>query len=107
MPGIRRAQYGSLHSEIAVFYKLLQLKYKYRRVNLTVIRVNNNGDLLMSKPCSNCIKKLYKLCEQYNIHINYIYYSNNVGSITREKFCRLINNNNQNHISRRGRQHLW
>ena len=106
MPGIRRAQYGSLHSEIAVFYKWIQLNYKYRRVNLTVIRVNNDGKLMMSKPCVNCIIRLQKLCKQYNIHINYIYYSNNTNSISREKFYRLINDN-INHVSRRGRQHTW
>ncbi len=106
MPGIKRAQYGSLHSEIAVFYKWLHLNYQYRRINMVVIRVNNNGDLLMSKPCNNCINRLQKLCKQYNIHINYIYYSDSTGNITREKFYRLINNDSK-HISRRGRQHGW
>jgi len=54
--------------------KKLNLKKK-RWCNVLIIRVNNKGDLLGSKPCVNCTKILNKL------PIKRIYFSNNDGEI--------------------------
>jgi hypothetical protein len=66
------------------------IKRKISRYSILVLRVNNKGQLLNSKPCLHClgILKLYGL--------NKIYYSNNNGIITEEK----IKNMDTNHLSR-------
>jgi hypothetical protein len=47
------------------------LKKKWRNGTIIVIRENNNGDLLNSKPCKNCIEIMKKYCIK-NIEYSYI-----------------------------------
>ena len=51
------------------------------RTCILVIRVHHStGELLMSKPCKNCSDKIK------NIGIKHVYYSNENGTITYEKY---------------------
>jgi hypothetical protein len=69
---------------------------KNRKINMIVIRVNNNGDLLESYPCSQCITNLDILCKQYNINLNWIYYSSK-DSIHKLKFSTIIKSSYRHH----------
>ena len=44
-------------------------------VNIIVLRVNKLGELGMSQPCCNCIKKMEKFQEYKNCKINKIFFS--------------------------------
>ena len=84
---------NSLHAEMDVINKLINLNKikKNKKINMLVIRVNNNGDLLDSYPCAQCITNLNNLCKQYNINLNWIYYSGKDGCIHQLKFTAIIN----------------
>lgn len=54
-----------------------------RKLEMFVIRVNNSGNLMNSKPCNSCLyyMKLYG--------IKSVYYSDEKGEIKKEKICDL------------------
>lgn len=95
---------GTSHAEICaikqVFNEVMNLhsiktiiknkKKLLTRYSIVVLRVNNNGKLLNSKPCLHCLNIL-KLTG-----LNKIYYSDSNGNINMEK----IKNMNTTHISR-------
>ena len=81
-----------IHAELSalITYEKLFLsgKYNKNKVDIFVYRVNSNGDFLMAKPCKNCVKKMY---ESKIIKIKNIYYTNEMGGITRIHINDLIN----------------
>jgi cytidine deaminase len=68
--------YKTIHAEITVFKKLP--KKKFHGLDIIVIRINKNLSLQNSRPCTQCIEKLYKL------GIRKVYYSNEDGHIVGE-----------------------
>jgi tRNA(Arg) A34 adenosine deaminase TadA len=65
------------HAEMSIFKKINYKKM--RKVDVYVIRINGNGKLINSKPCSHCLNSLKKL------NIKKIYYSDENGDIVCEK----------------------
>lgn len=86
--------YKTMHAEITVFEKLP--KKKVRGMDILVIRVNKNLTLKNSRPCSQCIDKLYKL------GIRKVFYSNEEGDIVWE----FVEQMKKTHISA-GTRHLF
>lgn len=68
--------YFTTHAEIDAFAKLRH-REDIGPVDILVVRINNKGELLLSKPCQHCMRVLK---EMYNI--NKIMYSESDGSIT-------------------------
>lgn len=68
--------HNSLHAEQKA---IITSKHNLKRYSILVIRVNNNGEMLLARPCRNCQKYL-----KY-VGIKKVYYSNNNGSITKER----------------------
>lgn len=70
----------------------LEKKYCHRAtkrkkpIDILVIRVNRDGELRNSKPCSKCLESLKTL---RFFKVKWVYYSIN-GSIIREKFSTLF-----------------
>jgi deoxycytidylate deaminase len=85
----------SIHSEEEALYNLPSNNKKKIELILIVIKMSHNGKLGMSKPCSNCIKKLQNIRGYY---IRYIYYSDSTGNIIKTKLSDLILE--EQHISR-------
>ena len=68
--------WGGLHAEIDALRKIK--KHDSKRpldVNIIVLRVNKIGDISLSQPCHNCIKKMEKFQEYKNCRIEYIIFS--------------------------------
>jgi cytidine deaminase len=82
----------SIHAEINVMTRWINLNtgIKNKKINMVIIRVNNNGNLLESYPCAQCIANLVKLCKQHNINLNWVYYSCKYGQIHKIKFSAII-----------------
>lgn len=94
-------KYGT-HAEVEAMQRLPPpqsntIKRKY--ADLLVIRVDFNGNLRNSKPCSKCIEYLSKL---RTYRIKNVYYSNENGDIIMVKFTDLLHSKDM-HISRRFR----
>lgn len=45
---------GKIHSEIAALKSVIYKGLDYRRCILVNVRLNNTGELLMSRPCKSC-----------------------------------------------------
>lgn len=56
----------TIHAELDALGKI---KNKSDTYDLYVVRINSNGDFMLSKPCDNCIKNILKT------GIRYIYFS--------------------------------
>lgn len=93
--------WGSLHAEIDALRKIRRFE-KTRRVDIVVIRVNRTGGLLLSQPCSNCIKKMRYFERYKNCVIDKIRYSGEHGDIISHKL-RSIDTAITPHISRKFR----
>ena len=86
--------YKTMHAEITVFERLP--KKKVRGMDILVIRINKNLALRNSRPCTQCIEKLFKL------GIRKVYYSNEDGHIVRE----FVEHMEKTHISS-GTRHMF
>jgi tRNA(Arg) A34 adenosine deaminase TadA len=51
------------HAEVDVLRKIIKQHHKKNKVVLYIVRINNSGFFMNSKPCLNCIK----LIKKYNI----------------------------------------
>jgi tRNA(Arg) A34 adenosine deaminase TadA len=83
----------SCHAEISALNKYYKnnRKKKYKQIPLNkltivVIRIDSNGNLMNSKPCSQCISKIY------NSGIKKVIYSTQDGTIITESVKNLIKN---------------
>lgn len=65
------------------------MKCLHKKLEIVVIRTDNNGNLKNSKPCSHCIKNM-KL-----FNIKYVYYSTDDGKIIKER----VENLTTDHLS--------
>jgi len=105
--GVRNLSYGvnqnisfrsipSTHAEMEAMKRIERWKRCPKKVDLIVLRYTKNGVLGDSRPCYHCIAFL----ESSRININWVYYSNKQGSITKIKFSHLaFNKENTAHIS--------
>jgi len=96
--------YG-IHAEMDAIRKLppLQLKRKKKLINLIVVRVDRNGMLKNSAPCSMCIKHMEKLNNSTSYKIQNVCYSNEKGNIVIAKF-NTLKYSSENHVSMRFRK---
>ena len=72
--------HDTIHAEVDCIEKLKKIKYnlkkKFKKVNVLVIRTNPKGtELLMSKPCKNCQKYLEENLYVNGFKLNKIYYT--------------------------------
>lgn len=90
------------HAEVDAMLKLPSRKKTKNslKVCLIVLRVDKNGKLKSSRPCSDCLRRLQWL---HGYKISYIYYSNNDGNIVKAKYTNLLESDIQ-HITR-GHRH--
>lgn len=63
----------SLHAEQSA---ILNARKDLKRANILVVRLNNDGELLLAKPCKYCQAYIEK------VGIRKVYYTNNIGEIS-------------------------
>lgn len=69
-------KFKSIHAEVNAINKLpYRFKNKYKKVNIIVCRVNNKNELLMAKPCDNCIKHIMNNLYKKKYKLNKLWYS--------------------------------
>jgi hypothetical protein len=68
----------SIHAEEHMILKLPYNRRKRITIDVLIIRISRAGKLLLSAPCSNCLKKL-KSIKGYRVRN--IYYSTEAGTI--------------------------
>lgn len=105
---VREARSGccfGIHAEMDAIRKLppLQFKRKKKILNLIVIRVDKNGLLKNSAPCSMCIKHMENLNNTTSYKIQNVCYSNEIGNIVMMKF-NTLKYSSENHVSMRFRR---
>lgn len=88
----------TVHAEISLMKKLKKTD-KNLKINLLVLRINNNGTYGMSKPCENCIHMMEIIAFEKGYVLDKIYFSNYEGEIDGMKFFDLKNEEGK-HISR-------
>jgi hypothetical protein len=89
--------YG-MHAEMEALSKLHPCPpNSKKKIDLIVIRVDLNGQLRNSKPCSKCIEHL---CRLKKYKIQNVYYSDKDGNIIMERFSYFAKSGDM-HISRR------
>lgn len=77
-------QMGKTANSTQKYRRNKQKKHKAKiGCDLLVIRIDRNGNLQNSKPCSECVQLLKQHC------INRVYYSNSLGEIVCEKVCQM------------------
>lgn len=86
----------SLHAEISALYSLENKMHRMKprnktKLDLMVVRVDDNKNLLLSRPCKQCLESLRKASIVLQINIKTIFYSANDGTIHSEKFKEMIN----------------
>ncbi len=87
------------HAEVEAMLRLPPptKKMRLKWINLIVIRVDKSGALKNSRPCIKCIEHLSNM-KSYKL--KYVFYSDDTGSIVKQKFSQLVQDENK-HISRR------
>lgn len=103
MNSYREAYSGCKYARHAEMDALINLRChgsKRRKwINLVVIRLNREGKLCASKPCSKCIYHLTHMKQKYKIR--YVYYSTDDHKIVRVRFSKLVDEDP--HFTRRFR----
>ena len=74
-------KFTSIHAEVDAV-KNLKKSIKNKRVYMIVFRVNKQGKICMSKPCSNCIREIKREFKNKNYRCSIIYYTEQDGSIS-------------------------
>jgi len=83
MPSIHAEHHAMIKFFRMNRYKdLINLK-KCEPVDFLVIRLNSLGNLGSSRPCKDCLIRL----NRSGLNIRYVYYSDNNGSIIKERFA--------------------
>jgi deoxycytidylate deaminase len=103
----------SVHAEMAAILKLPPKKSrrgrrrktkKLEKFDLVVIRINRYNQLLNSKPCIQCLTFIRFKMNTMAFKMENIYYSNENGQISCQKFLDLLRESNEDrHKSRRFR----
>lgn len=72
-------KFKSIHAEVDAINKLKKSN-KICKINIIIFRVNNSGtNLLMAKPCENCINYIKRELVYKNYKIHKCYYTDNTG----------------------------
>ena len=67
----------SIHAEVDCV-KQLKTREKLTYINLVVFRTNNCGNqLMMAKPCNNCLKTIDITLKKKNYRLKTLYYTDN------------------------------
>lgn len=77
--------YSSIHAEHHAILNLppLPKKHHLKKIDMIVIRTSKTGLLGMSKPCINCVFKMYTMPKEKGYRIcNVIYSDNNGGFVS-------------------------
>lgn len=73
----------NIHAEVDCVSKLKKSE-KLAPINLIIFRTNNNADsLLMSKPCSQCVKTIHRTLKYKNYNLKKIWYTDSNGEFVR------------------------
>ena len=64
---LAKAGFFSYHAEINAMRKVGFCKRILKGATLYVVRINTNGELVMSKPCERC----EKICKKYGVKVYY------------------------------------
>jgi cytidine deaminase len=84
----------TVHAECAAINKLPNRFNKAtKKINILVIRTTKTGKLSTSKPCYNCIMNMNNDAPRKGYKIEWVYYSNEDGSISKEKLSTLSRGN--------------
>lgn len=77
---------NTTHAEVDAFNKLVNKHGRMRKkITIDIIIIRTNGG--NSKPCSDCMRKLYEMSNRY--YIRNIYFTNNEYDIDVIKFSKL------------------
>jgi len=68
---------SSCHAEMNVINKIKCNKNNPIKMDILIVRINNNGEIKNSKPCKNCIKYI----EKSRLNFVNVYYSNEKSQI--------------------------
>jgi deoxycytidylate deaminase len=69
---------ANVHAEVDALTNLKPNSHKKcRKISLFVFRIGGDNNLLMAKPCQNCMKSIYKIASRKGYNIQTIYYTNN------------------------------
>lgn len=85
----------SVHAERDAINKLPKRDYKnLKEINIIVIKTSKTGCVGSSKPCLNCLIDMTKFAPKMGYKIKWVYYSNQDGTITRNKLNHLLDAGN-------------
>ena len=70
---------GTRHAEVDCVQRLKQC-YKYKKLNMLVVRKTQKKPLANAKPCMHCVRTVYVVAHQRGYKIHRIYYSNEEGN---------------------------
>lgn len=106
--GDKQGRIPGVHAEHDAILKLpfIKKKNKLENINILILRFSKNGNILMSKPCINCINNMINIPIKKGYKINNIFYSENDGSITKTTL-RELNNQENKHYSKFFRKERW
>ena len=91
------------HAEMNAIGKLPPVyDNKKRKIYIVVIRIDKNGNLKNSAPCSKCVEHMLRLNGWGSYNLKDIYYSNEDGNIIKTSLKDLETNEN-NYVSSRFR----
>ena len=83
-----------VHAEVDAFNKLTHLYNKKKtNIDLIILRLSSTNKLQNSKPCNNCVNKLYYLPHRKGYKLNNIYYSHELHYLIQTTLSSLINEN--------------
>lgn len=85
--------YSSIHAEHHAILNLQPLpkKHHLKKIDLVVIRTSKTGLLGMSKPCINCVFKMYTMPKEKGYRICNVIYSDNNGNFISTSLDKLLN----------------
>ena len=76
----------STHAEMDALAKIIGKGNKTRKLDLIVIKLTKTGQLGESRPCHNCLRRLY----ESGVNIKHVYYSTSKGTMEKENFNSML-----------------
>lgn len=78
----------TIHAEHNCIKKLPKSEGRIKNVSILIIRTNKLGELISSKPCLHCIKKMNSVIK-IGYRITNVYYSDKDGEIVKTSLSKL------------------